>query len=88
LIQAACISSRNCLYQNPLCLLHICRQGHLSPTVMVNGFKDLEGSVQSSGLPVCQYTVQRSKAISRSISFALAVFPMVRRLLSQAASDC
>lgn len=56
----------------------MCRQRHLSPTVMINGFKDLEGSVQGSGLPVCQYTVRRAKGISNSLSFALAVFPMVR----------
>lgn len=32
----------------------------------------------SSGLPVCQYTVQRAKGISSSsLSFALTVFPMV-----------
>jgi hypothetical protein len=43
---------------------------------MVNGFKDLEGSTKGSGLPVCQYTVQRARAISTSVSFALAVFPM------------
>jgi hypothetical protein len=46
---------------------------------MVNGFSDLEGSVQGSGLPVCQYTLQQAKAISSSVSFALAVFPMVGR---------
>lgn len=47
---------------------------------MVNGFSDLEGSaVPGSTLPVCQYTVQRSKPISRQISFALTVFPMVSK---------
>lgn len=55
---------------------------------MINGFKDLEGSVQGSGLPVCQYTVQRAKAISNSISFALAVFPMVSTHLEPDMVSC
>lgn len=61
-----------------MCILFAppCRQRQLGATVMVNGFKDLEGSVKGSGLPVCQYTLQRARAISTSVSFALAVFPM------------
>lgn len=45
---------------------------------MVNGFGDLEGSVPGSQLPVCQYSAQRARQISDAVSFALAVFPMVR----------
>jgi hypothetical protein len=44
---------------------------------MINGFKDLEGSVAGSNLPVCQYTLQRARQFTDSISFALAVHPFV-----------
>jgi hypothetical protein len=58
----------------------MCRQ-KLNPTVMINGFKDLEGSVPGSSLPVCQYTLQRARQFTDSISFALAVHPFVSMLL-------
>ena len=45
---------------------------------MVNGLGDLEGTVAGSQLPACQYTLQRVRGISDAVSFALAVFPMVR----------
>jgi hypothetical protein len=44
---------------------------------MINGFKDLEGNVAGSNLPVCQYTLQRARQFTDSISFALAVHPFV-----------
>jgi hypothetical protein len=53
----------------------------LNPTVMINGFKDLEGSVPGSNLPVCQYTLQRARQFTDSISFALAVHPFVSEQL-------
>jgi hypothetical protein len=49
----------------------------LNPTVMINGFGDLEGNVPGSNLPVCQYTLQRARQFTDSISFALAVHPFV-----------
>uniref|UniRef100_A0A383VY54 Glycoside hydrolase family 42 N-terminal domain-containing protein n=1 Tax=Tetradesmus obliquus TaxID=3088 RepID=A0A383VY54_TETOB len=42
---------------------------------MINGFGDLEGTVPGSNLPVCQYTLQRARRFTDSVSFALAVHP-------------
>jgi hypothetical protein len=44
---------------------------------MINGFKDLEGSVKQTGLPVCQFSLRNAaKFKAKGVSFALAVFPM------------
>lgn len=57
--------------------LFMCRAGQLGATVMVNGFGDLEGTAPGSDKPVCQTVTQRAYKFSDTVSFALAVFPMV-----------
>lgn len=58
-------------------LLFVRRARQLGATVMINGFKDLEGTAPGSDKPVCQTILQRAYKYSDHVSFALAVFPMV-----------